>query len=55
MNGFAEADVIDEISLVVSPVVANTDDKPLFMKSRMSAFTLAEVKQYDGGVSRVVI
>ncbi len=46
-GGFAEADVIDEISIVVSPMVANTEDKPLFMKSKMAEYTLADVKQYD--------
>ncbi len=49
-GAFAAADAVDEISLVVSPVVAETEDKPLFMKSKMSAYTLANVKQYDGGV-----
>ncbi len=49
-GGFAEADVIDAISLVVAPIVADTEDKPLFMKSKISEYKLAEVKQYDGGV-----
>ncbi len=49
-GAFAEADAVDELSLVVSPVIAKTTDKPLFMKSKISAFTLADVKQYDGGV-----
>ncbi len=49
-GAFAEADAVDEISLVVCPVVADTEDKPLFMKSKMSAFTLSDVKQYEGGV-----
>ncbi len=49
-GAFAEADVIDEISLVVSPVIAETDDKPLFMKSKLYAYTLANVKEYDGSV-----
>ncbi len=49
-GAFAESDVIDEISLVVNPVIADTEDKPLFMKSKLSAFSLADVKQYDGGV-----
>ncbi len=49
-GAFAEADVIDELSLAVCPVVADTEDKPLFMKSKMAAFTLANVKQYEGGV-----
>ncbi len=49
-GAFVEGDVIDEISLVVAPVIADTEDKPLFMKSKMSEFTLAEVKQYDNAV-----
>ena len=49
-GGFMESDLIDELSLVVCSVVADTKDKPLFMKSRMSAFKLAEVKQHTGGV-----
>ncbi len=49
-GGFAEADVIDELSIVIAPIVADTEDKPLFMKSNMSEYKLAEVKQYDGGV-----
>lgn len=52
-GAFAEADVIDEISLVVCPVVAGTEDKPLFMKSKISEYTLAEMKQYDGGIVRL--
>ncbi len=49
-GGFAEADVIDEISIVVSPMVANTEDKPLFMKSKMAEYKLCNVKQYDNVV-----
>ncbi len=49
-GAFLNADAIDEISLVVAPVIADTDDKPLFMKSKMSDFALSQVKQYDGGV-----
>ncbi len=47
-GAFMEKDVIDELSLVVTPLVADTEDKPLFMKSTMSAFRLSEVKQLDG-------
>lgn len=51
LNGaFMEADLIDEISLVVCPAVADTRDKPLFAKSSMAAFALAQVKQWDEGV-----
>ncbi len=49
-GGFAEANVVDELSLVIAPIVADTDDKPLFMKSKMSEYKLANIKQYDGGV-----
>ncbi len=44
-----EKDVVDELSLIVAPVIADTEDKPLFMKSTLSAFKLSEVKQLDGG------
>ncbi len=49
-GAFMQADVIDEISLVICPVVAQTQDKPLFMKSALSEFALAEVKQHDSGI-----
>ncbi len=45
-GGFAETNVIDEISIVVSPMISNTDDKPLFMKSKMTEYKLCNVKQY---------
>ena len=48
VNGyFQRADVIDELSLVVAPTIANTDDKPLFMNSTVSDFELKEIKRYD--------
>lgn len=48
VNGyFQRADVIDELSLVVAPVVADAEDKPLFMDSISSAFELKEIKQQD--------
>lgn len=49
-GAFMEKDLIDEISLVVCPIVANTGDKPLFMKSTQSAFKLADIKKYDNNV-----
>ncbi len=49
-GAFMEKDVVDELSLVMAPVVADTEDKPLFMKSSLSVFRLSEVKQLDGGV-----
>lgn len=51
INGaFARAGVIDELSLVVAPVTANADDKPLLVDAQSDAFMLADVRQYDGGV-----
>ena len=51
INGaFACAGVIDELSLVVAPVTADMQDKPLFMDGTMAVFELADVKRYDGGV-----
>ena len=48
VNGyFQRADVIDEFSLVVAPIVAYAEDKPLFMDSTLSEFKLKEIKQYD--------
>ena len=48
VNGYFErAGVIDELSLVVAPIVADTEDKPLFMDSTLSDFKLKEIKQYD--------
>ena len=48
VNGyFQRADVIDELSLVVAPVVADAEDKPLFMDSIASVFELKEIKQQD--------
>ena len=48
VNGyFQRVDVIDEISLVVAPIVSDAEDKPLFMDSTLSEFKLKEIKQYD--------
>ncbi len=48
VNGyFQRADVIDELSLVVAPIVADVEDKPLFMDSTLSEFKLKEIKRYD--------
>lgn len=41
INGsFQRADAVDELSLVIAPVVADNDSKPLFTKSNLSDFTL---------------
>lgn len=50
-NGYFErADVIDELSLVVAPLIARSDDKPLFMDSNIADYELKEIKQYENGV-----
>ena len=47
VNGYFErAEVIDELSLVVAPVIADAEDKPLFMDSTISDFELKEIKQF---------
>ena len=51
VNGyFQRAGVIDELSLVVAPIIADANDKPLFMNSTASGFELKKVKQYDNVV-----
>jgi len=51
INGaFQEAEAIDELSLVVAPLVADSKDKPLFAKSNMSAFKLIKAEIKDGVV-----
>lgn len=51
INGaFQRADLIDEISLVTTPIVAATTDKPLFMDSQICNFTLTNLQQYNSGV-----
>ena len=47
---FLYADVIDELSLVVAPVIAKREDKSLFEYSKITDFELKEIKQYDNGV-----
>lgn len=50
VNGyFQRAGVVDELSLVVAPIIADADDKPLFMNSIVSNFELKEIKLYDCG------
>ena len=51
VNGYFErAGVIDELSLVVAPIVADAEDKPLFMASTVSDFELKEIKKYKSSV-----
>jgi len=49
INGaFERANVIDELSLVVAPIVADKDDKPLFMESTVQDFELTDSNTKDG-------
>ena len=51
MNGYFErSDVIDELSLVMAPVIADSFSKPLFTDSGICDFNLKEIKQYENGV-----
>lgn len=51
VNGYFErADVIDELSLVVAPMIADKEDKPLFMNAEVADYELKEIVQYDNGV-----
>ena len=49
-TSFAHCDIIDELSLVVAPVVANMNDKSLFRTVEIKKFELVECKTYDNGV-----
>ncbi len=51
INGsFERADAIDELSLVVAPIVANKDDKPLFADSTILAFELTKSETINGNL-----
>lgn len=51
INGaFQRADVIDELSLVVAPLIAKESDKPLFTESDFSAFKLVRAESKDGNI-----
>lgn len=51
LNGaFQRKYVIDELSLVVAPVVAAAEDKPLFDGSAMDGYTLQKIKQHENSV-----
>ncbi len=49
VNGyFQRADIIDELSLVIAPVVADKNDKPLFTDSALSTFEAVNAKIENG-------
>lgn len=50
INGaFLKADAVDELSLVVAPVTANAEDKPLFSDCSSHPFTGASAKVMTSG------
>jgi len=51
INGaFERAEMIDEISLVVAPTVADKDSKPLFMDSGLMNFELTKAERENGSL-----
>lgn len=51
INGaFENAQAIDELSLVVAPVIASSDSKGLFSNSEMTNFKLISVKTEEGNL-----
>ena len=51
LNGaFQRAGVIDALSLVVAPIVADAEDKPLFMDSAMENYSLEDVQYRSGSL-----
>lgn len=51
INGsFQRTDAIDELSLVVAPIIADKDDKPLFMDSTIRNFELTKSKSINGNL-----
>ncbi len=51
INGsFQRADAIDELSLVVAPIVAGENDKPLFADSVVSGYELIKAQPMNGNV-----
>jgi len=51
INGaFERAGAVDELSLVVAPMIAGNDSKPLFMDSYIEKFELAKVENESGNL-----
>ena len=51
LNGaFRRADQIDALSLVIAPLTAAADSKPLFADGTMAGFVLRELRRTDGAV-----
>lgn len=51
INGaFERAGVVDELSLVVAPLVADKDSKPLFMNADVANFALVKADNENGNL-----
>lgn len=51
LNGaFLRAEAVDELSLVVAPVVAGKESKPLFMDADVTDFVLCDAKNENGNL-----
>lgn len=51
INGaFEIVGVVDELSLVIAPMIAGKDSKPLFMESDITSFELVKVKNENGNL-----
>ena len=46
-SAFLRGEVVDELSLVMAPVIADKNDKPLFMDSKVCDFKLINTKIRD--------
>jgi len=49
-GAFERAGAVDELSLVVAPVIAGKDSKPLFMDSDIANFELVKAKDENGNL-----
>ncbi len=55
VNGyFQRAGVIDELSLVICPVIADSESKPLFFGSVIDNFELSDIRNHGNGVLRTM-
>lgn len=53
-SAFQKEKLIDEISIVIAPLIAGKDDKPLFFESSPESYSLTECKTYGNGVVRLI-
>ncbi len=48
-SAFLKDDLVDELSLIVAPMIAATNDKPLFEEAEMCSFVLTEAQVVSDG------